>query len=173
MKKGAVIALCMRQGSAERRRDIRRLQLERAPLKKANELLGKDLGIDRQLLTNPKKTHLVDALRPTHTLTELLHKVGLPHSSYFYHRARPPVRGGPPASCRRCNHASCKRRSTRFRRTRHWSTRTLTAHLGVGATTVRKAWHNNGLKPHLIRSFKLSNDQHFARTSWWTWSACT
>jgi transposase len=43
----------------------------------------------------------------------------------------------------------------------HWSTRTLAAHLGVGATTVRKAWHNNGLKPHLSRSFKLSNDQHF------------
>lgn len=43
----------------------------------------------------------------------------------------------------------------------HWSTRTLAAHLGVGATTVRKAWRNNGLKPHLSRSFKLSNDQHF------------
>jgi transposase len=43
----------------------------------------------------------------------------------------------------------------------HWSTRTLAAHLGVGATTVRKASHNNGLKPHLVRSFKLSNDQNF------------
>lgn len=43
----------------------------------------------------------------------------------------------------------------------HWSTRTLAAHLGVGATTVRKAWRNNGLKPHLSRSFKVSNDPHF------------
>ncbi len=42
-----------------------------------------------------------------------------------------------------------------------WSTRTLAAHLGVGASTVRKAWRNNGLKPHLSRSFKLSNDPHF------------
>lgn len=43
----------------------------------------------------------------------------------------------------------------------HWSTRTLASHLGVGATTARKAWRNNGLKPHLSRSFKLSNDPRF------------
>src|SRR6476619_813884 len=70
------------------RRDIRRLQLEKDLLKKANELLKKELGIDRQLLTNREKTQLVDALRPTYTLTELLREVGLPRSSYFYHRGR-------------------------------------------------------------------------------------
>jgi transposase InsO family protein len=70
------------------RRDIRRLQLEQDLLKKANELLKKDLGIDRQLLTNREKTQLVDALRSTYALTELLREAGLPRSSYFYHRAR-------------------------------------------------------------------------------------
>jgi putative transposase len=70
------------------RRDIRRLQLEQDLLKKANELLKKDLGIDQQLLTNREKTQLVDALRPAYTLMELLREVGLPRSSYFYHRAR-------------------------------------------------------------------------------------
>ena len=70
------------------RRDIRRLQLEQDLLKKANEILKKDLGIDRQLLTNREKTQLVDALRSTYALTELLHEVRLPRSSYFYHRAR-------------------------------------------------------------------------------------
>ena len=70
------------------RRDIRRLQLEKDILKKANELLKKDLGIDRQILTNRERTQLVDALRPTYALTELLSEVGLPRSSYFYHRAR-------------------------------------------------------------------------------------
>jgi transposase InsO family protein/transposase-like protein len=69
-------------------RDIRRLQLEKDLLKKANELLKKELGIDRQQLTNREKTQLVDALNPTYTLTELLREVGLPRSSYFYHRAR-------------------------------------------------------------------------------------
>jgi transposase InsO family protein len=70
------------------RQDIRRLRLEQDLLKKANELLKKDLGIDRRLLTNREKTQLVDALRPTYALPELLGEVGLPRSSYFYHRAR-------------------------------------------------------------------------------------
>ena len=70
------------------RRDIRRLQLEKDILKKANELLKKELGIDQQVLTNREKTQLVDALRPLHALPALLREVALPRSSYFYHRAR-------------------------------------------------------------------------------------
>ena len=54
------------------RRDIRRLKLEQDLLKKANEILKKDLGINRQLLTNREKTLLVDALRQTYTLAELV-----------------------------------------------------------------------------------------------------
>lgn len=68
--------------------DIRRLQLEHDLLKKANEILKKDLGVNQQLLTNREKTVLVDALRHTYTLAELLADVDLPRSSYFYHRAR-------------------------------------------------------------------------------------
>jgi hypothetical protein len=70
------------------RRDIRRLQLEKDVLKKASELIKKELGIDRQHLTNREKTLLVDALKTSYPLTELLIEVGLPRSSYFYHRAR-------------------------------------------------------------------------------------
>ena len=43
----------------------------------------------------------------------------------------------------------------------HWSTRTLAAKLGLGATTVRRVWRSNGLKPHLSRTFKLSRDPRF------------
>ena len=43
----------------------------------------------------------------------------------------------------------------------HWSTRTLAEHLGIGATTVRRVWQSNGLKPHLGRTFKLSRDPRF------------
>ena len=43
----------------------------------------------------------------------------------------------------------------------HWSTRTLAAKLGLSATTVRRVWRRNGLKPHLQRTFKLSNDPQF------------
>ena len=70
------------------RQDIRQLQLEKDVLKKANELLKKELGIDQQHLTNREKTQLVDALKPTHTVMELLGELDLPRSSYFYHRAR-------------------------------------------------------------------------------------
>lgn len=76
------------QQAAALRQEVRRLRLEQALLKKANELLKKDLGIDRQPLTNREKTQLVDALRSTYGLDELLREAGLPRSSYFYHRAR-------------------------------------------------------------------------------------
>lgn len=69
-------------------RDIRQLQLERDLLKKANEIVKKDLGVDLQLLTNREKTLLVDALKEHYALPELLGQLGLPRSSYFYHRTR-------------------------------------------------------------------------------------
>jgi len=43
----------------------------------------------------------------------------------------------------------------------HWSTRTLAEHLGTNATAVARIWRDHGLKPHRIKSFKLSNDPHF------------
>ena len=69
-------------------RDIRHLQLERDLLKKANEIVKKDLGVDLQLLTNREKTLLVDALKKLYGLPELLAQLDLARSSYFYHRAR-------------------------------------------------------------------------------------
>lgn len=44
----------------------------------------------------------------------------------------------------------------------HWSARMLAAEVGVGHTTVQRVWKEHGLKPHLARSFKLSNDPQFA-----------
>ena len=69
-------------------RDIRQLQLRHDILKKANELLKKDLGVDLQLLSNREKTLLVDALKQTYALSDLLPELDLARSSYFYHRAR-------------------------------------------------------------------------------------
>jgi transposase-like protein len=66
--------------------DIRQLRLEHDLLKKANELLKKGLGVDLPLLTNREKTILVDALKQTYALSELLIELGLARSSYFYHR---------------------------------------------------------------------------------------
>jgi transposase len=43
----------------------------------------------------------------------------------------------------------------------HWSTRTLAAELGTSRAMVNRVWRANGLKPHLARTFKLSNDRRF------------
>jgi transposase len=43
----------------------------------------------------------------------------------------------------------------------HWSTRTLARHLGTNPTLVQRVWQAHGLKPHVVRPFKLSRDPHF------------
>jgi len=44
----------------------------------------------------------------------------------------------------------------------HWSTRTMAKAVGTSKETVRRVWRDNGLKPHLTKTFKVSNDPHFA-----------
>ena len=43
----------------------------------------------------------------------------------------------------------------------HWSCRTMAKAHGVSPATVQLIWSARGLKPHLIKTFKLSNDKHF------------
>lgn len=43
----------------------------------------------------------------------------------------------------------------------HWSTRTLAEKLGTNRSFVSRVWRENGLKPHLFKSFKVSNDPNF------------
>ena len=43
----------------------------------------------------------------------------------------------------------------------HWSCRSMARHLGTTHSFVNRVWRAHGLKPHLIRTFKLSNDPHF------------
>jgi transposase len=44
----------------------------------------------------------------------------------------------------------------------HWSTRTLATAVGVSPSTVRRVWRAHGLKPHRLKTFKISNDPAFA-----------
>jgi transposase len=43
----------------------------------------------------------------------------------------------------------------------HWSTRTLAKEMGVSDTTVLRIWRAHGLKPHLVRGFKVSRNPNF------------
>ena len=69
-------------------KQVHKLRLEHDILQKANELLKKDEGINPQNLTNREKSVLIDALKPTWRLSELLERLQLPRSSYFYHQVR-------------------------------------------------------------------------------------
>ena len=43
----------------------------------------------------------------------------------------------------------------------HWSTRTMGKEAGASAATISRIWRSHGLKPHLSKTFKVSNDIRF------------
>jgi transposase len=43
----------------------------------------------------------------------------------------------------------------------HWSTRSMADAHGLSEATVRRIWKQHGLKPHLVKTFKLSSDRAF------------
>jgi transposase len=43
----------------------------------------------------------------------------------------------------------------------HWSCRSMAEAMGVSSATVQRIWSARGLKPHQVKTFKLSNDPRF------------
>jgi transposase len=43
----------------------------------------------------------------------------------------------------------------------HWSRNSMAKEVGVSPSSVGRVWVDNGLKPHRVITFKLSNDPHF------------
>ena len=43
----------------------------------------------------------------------------------------------------------------------HWSCRSMAEAQGVSPATVQRIWSERGLKPHLVKTFRLSNDKRF------------
>ncbi len=43
----------------------------------------------------------------------------------------------------------------------HWSTRKMASNAGISKSSVGRIWRAHGLKPHIVRGFKLSNDPQF------------
>jgi transposase len=54
----------------------------------------------------------------------------------------------------------------------HWSCRSMAKQTGVSSASVQRIWSARGLKPHLVKTFKLSNDRHLKRNLL-TWWVCT
>ncbi|MDT4850309.1 IS630 family transposase ISPpu1 [compost metagenome] len=47
-----------------------------------------------------------------------------------------------------------------------WSCRSMARVAGISPASVQRIWAANAIKPHLTRTFKLSNDQHFEEKFW-------
>ena len=43
----------------------------------------------------------------------------------------------------------------------HWSCRSMAQASNIGKDSVQRIWDAHGLKPHLVKTFKLSNDKNF------------
>ena len=43
----------------------------------------------------------------------------------------------------------------------HWSVRTMAKAMGISHTSVQRIWREAGIKPHLVKTFKISNDPQF------------
>jgi transposase len=74
-------------------------------------------------------------------------------------------RGGRPPKARQALVAEIVRKTTKEKpaNATHWSTRTLAAELGTNRSMVHRVWQASRLKPHLVKTFKLSNDPNFAK----------
>ena len=70
-------------------------------------------------------------------------------------------RGAPP---KKVNVARLVELTTRGRpkAATQWSTRTMANELGVSAASISRHWRAHGLKPHVVRGFKISRDPKFA-----------
>ena len=47
-----------------------------------------------------------------------------------------------------------------------WSSRTMAKAKGVSHNTVQRLWRANDIKPHITRTFKISNDKNFEAKFW-------
>lgn len=74
----------LEQEVIELRKEKAKLLLENQVLKKANEIIKKEIGTDYSLLNNKEKTLVVSALKNSFSIKELLLIINLKKSTYFY-----------------------------------------------------------------------------------------
>jgi len=69
---------------SELQKEVHRLKIERDIYEKAAEVIKKDQGINIQTLTNREKVIIINALRESYQLKELLEVMHMAKSSYCY-----------------------------------------------------------------------------------------
>ena len=73
---------------SELQKEIHRLKIERDIYEKAAEVIKRDQGINIQTLTNREKAIIINALRESYQLKELLEIINMAKSSYCYYDMR-------------------------------------------------------------------------------------
>jgi len=75
-------------------------------------------------------------------------------------------RGRPPSiSARRVEKVVTQATRPPKPRTR-WSVRSMAREAGISPDSVHRIWRANDIKPHLVETFKVSNDKHFEEKFW-------
>jgi transposase InsO family protein/transposase-like protein len=74
----------LEQQVADLKKEVHRLKIERDIYEKAAELLKKEQGINIKFLTNREKAMVINALRDSYQLKELLEIINMAKSSYCY-----------------------------------------------------------------------------------------
>ena len=75
-------------------------------------------------------------------------------------KTRPP--GKPPLGAAVVSLVIAKTKTETPPNATHWSLRTMAKAVGIAPSSVQAIWKAHGLKPHLVATFKLSNDPRFA-----------
>ena len=75
-------------------------------------------------------------------------------------KTRPP--GKPPLGAAVVSRVIAKTKTETPPDATHWSLRTMAKAVGIAPSSVHAIWKAHGLKPHLVATFKLSNDPRFA-----------
>ena len=124
-----------------------------------------------RLILRAKIVLFANQHRENHTIAALLgtsrQTVGLWRQRFVLQRVagleQDAPRGGRPPQQRAVHRAQILEKTTQARppAATHWSVRTLAQALGVSPSLVHRVWKAHGLKPHQVRTFKLSTDPHF------------
>ncbi len=131
----------VRSGKTEQRVAFRAGIILGAAAGKSNHALAKELGTSRPTVLEWRRRYERAGIRS------------------IYHD-RPRGRGFRPLARSKESEVIAKTQTSPSHAT-HWSCRSMAQACGISKAAVQRIWSAHGLKPHLVKSFKLSNDPRF------------
>lgn len=132
----------VRSGKTEQRVAFRSRIVLKAAEGLSNSRIAKELDTSRPTVIDWRKRYEAEGME------------GLTHD-------RPRGRGFEPIARSKEAEVVDKTLQTKPGAATHWSCRSMAKESGLSKNSVQRIWNAHGLKPHLVRTFKLSNDPQF------------